>query len=200
MPTRAAQKARTRERIVDQATRLCAARGFLELRTADVARAARLSHGAIFVHFPTREDLLVAVAARIGTQITERLHALASEEAPLRAVLKAHLACLREREEEYRWLVIEGPTLPAGFKSAWVGLQSAVAFHIAEAAEREMAQGRIRAMPVHLLFNTWIGLLHHYLANREQFSPRRPLIAALGEELLDHFLSLLRTRPERRRP
>jgi hypothetical protein len=32
-------------------------------------------------------------------------------------------------------------------------------------AEFEKAAGTIQRMSVHLLFNTWIGLVYHYLAN-----------------------------------
>jgi len=199
MNARLAQKEQTRRRIVERAAGLCARTGFAALRTADVARAARLSHGAVFVHFPSREDLLVAVAAQIGTEIAERLHTLAAKGASLRAVLRAHLACLAEREDAYRWLVIEGPGLPEGFRSSWIGLQSAVSFHIAQAAGREMAAGRVRPMPIHLLFNTWVGLVHYYLANRDQFAPGRSVLAERGEELLDHYLSLLRSPPKRSR-
>ena len=194
MRARQARKTETRRRIVARAMRLCGARGFAQVRTADVARAARLSHGAIFVHFPTREALLLAVAEQIGQEITERLHELVEGGASLREVLEAHLACIREREDEYRRLIVDRPALPDAFRHTWTGLQSAVSFHIAQAAEREMAVGRIRRMPVHLLFNTWLGLLHHYLAQQDLFAPGRSVLAEHGRELLDHFLHLLQTR------
>jgi AcrR family transcriptional regulator len=194
MNTRQSQKADTRRRIVARAMRLCGDRGFAQMRTADVARAARLSHGAIFVHFPTREDLLLAVAERIGQEITLRLHQLATHGASLREVLKAHLAAIEEREDEYRRLVIDRPMLPQGFQVGWTCLQSAVSHHIAQAAQREMDAKVIRRMPMHLLFNTWLGLLHHYLAHQELFAPGRSVLAEHGKELLDHFLHLLQTR------
>jgi len=190
---RARQKADTRRRILAQATRLCARRGFVRTRTIDVARAARVAHGSVFVHFPSREDLMAAVVAGMAGEITDALHRLATGGATLREVLAAHLQCLAEREDQIRWLLLEAPLLPAGFHTAWVGLQSAVSFHLAEAAEREMAAGRIRRMPLHLLFNTWIGLVHHYVINRDLFAPRGGVLRAHGPELLEHFLELVAT-------
>jgi len=49
----------------------------------------------------------------------------------------------------------------------------------------------VRPMPRHLLFNTWIGLVHHYLANRDLFTDGPSVIAAKKEELVNHFLALV---------
>src|SRR5688500_8739572 len=116
---RTQQKEETRLRIVHQATRLVAKRGFAATKTADVAKKAGLSHGAVFVHFPTRAGLVLEVASRLGREMTDRLHELASSGHTLREVLHAHLTCIEEREDLYRHLLIEGPSLPAGFRTIW---------------------------------------------------------------------------------
>ena len=52
-------------------------------------------------------------------------------------------------------------------------------------------RGEIRDLPHHLVFNTWIGLIHHYLSNKALFAPEGAVIARYGEELLGYFLGLL---------
>lgn len=191
MAQRARQKTETRTRILAKARNLCARRGFSATRTLDVARAARVSHGAVFVHFPTREALMSAVVGELARDITDKLHALATQGATLAEALEAHLACLAEREDEVRWLLIEAPVLPKGFHLALVGMQSAVSQHLSAAAERDMAAGRVRDMPIHLLFNTWIGLVHHYVVNRDLFAPGRSVLREHGRALIEHFLWLV---------
>jgi AcrR family transcriptional regulator len=195
---RAGQKAETRRRILESAKRLCARRGFAGTRTLDVARQARVSHGSVFVHFPSREDLMSAVVGELAREITDAIHARAHGGGSLRDALTAHLDGLAEHEDAIRWLLLETPLLPRGFHLAWVGMQSAISVHLAEAAERDIAAGRVRAMPTHLLFNTWIGLIHHYLINRELFAPGRSVLRAHGPELLDHFMSLVEAKGRRR--
>jgi len=46
-------------------------------------------------------------------------------------------------------------------------------------------------VPMHLLFNTWIGLVHHYVCNRDLFAPGESVIARRGSVLLDHYMGLL---------
>ncbi|MEV6314712.1 TetR/AcrR family transcriptional regulator [Streptomyces sp. NPDC051776] len=191
MSSRVEQKEATRRRLIIQAVRLVGEQGFAHTRTVDVARAAKVSHGTVFAHFPSREDLVLAVAAHIGRVITDRLHELAGSGSGLRDVLEAHLRCLEENEGAYRQLVAEAPLLPAEFRATWVGLQSAVASYLCAAAETEASQGRIRTLPAHLVFNTWIGLVHHYVINKDLFVPEGSVIAAHGTVLVEHFMTLL---------
>lgn len=81
--------------------------------------------------------------------------------------------------------------LPNESRQMLVAIQSVVSHHLCAAAEREMKEGMIRPQPLHLLFNTWIGLLHYYLANDDLFAPEGSVLERYGEELLEHYLSLL---------
>jgi AcrR family transcriptional regulator len=188
---RAERRAATRQRVLRAATRLVERRGFAGTRTIDVARATQLSEGAVFMHFPSREALNLAVAAELGRAITDRLHALVSDGCDLRAALLAHVQCLEENEDVYRCLLREGPLLPKGFQRTWTGLQSAVAHHLQRAAAVDLADKKLRRVAPHLLFNTWIGLLHHYLINRELFVTSGSVMKKHGRMLVDHYLALL---------
>jgi AcrR family transcriptional regulator len=52
--------ARTREEILEAAIRLFARQGFLATTMAALAKAIRMTPGALYWHFPTKEDLLLA--------------------------------------------------------------------------------------------------------------------------------------------
>src|SRR3954464_3978726 len=116
MTHRNQQKQATRRTLVTKAMRLCARQGFGPVRTADVAKAAGLSHGAVFVHFPTREDLLAEVLSAFARTVTDALHERVSSGAGLKASLTAHLAVLAEQEPLYRSFLLEGPALGKAFR------------------------------------------------------------------------------------
>ena len=192
MPTtREQRKERTRQALVAAAIVHFARDGLAEARTADIAAAAGVSHGTVFLHFPTRDDLLAAAIEQVGARVAGRLHELVEEGSGVRGVLAAHLEGLAELEPFYTRLVTQGTTLPGAARGAMVAIQSAISFHLAEAAERDVARGVVRRIPLHLLFNTWVGLVHHYLANAALFSPRGSVLRRHGGELLDHYLSLI---------
>ena len=186
MTQRAQQKQETRLHLLQSASRLMAEGGLVATRTADVAADSGVSHGALFVHFARRDDLLLEVVNDLGRRLTDRLYALAGQ--GLREALLAHVRCLAEEEALYTRLLMERQQLPEACGLAWMGIQSAVSHHLMRAAEGE----RLVRTPQHLLFNTWIGLVHHYLVNRDLFAPRGSVLKKHGRELVDHFLKLAR--------
>jgi AcrR family transcriptional regulator len=185
------QKAATRERVVESALALFARQGIAETKTADIAKAIGMSHGVIFLHFATRDDLVIAVIDEFGRRLQTEFRHATEGGLSLRALLEAHLRVLEEFEPFYARLVIEAPVLPAKVRSTLLMLQAAVSNRMRIAVEREAAEGRVRPMPRHLMFNTWIGLVHHYLVNRDLFTDGPSVIAAKKDELVNHFLALV---------
>ncbi|MBN1960851.1 MAG: TetR/AcrR family transcriptional regulator [Deltaproteobacteria bacterium] len=185
------QKKRTHERILSSAYELFCLFGINGTTTLAVAERAQVSHGLIFAHFKTRDELVAAVVGVYGERVVKRIHELVYAKASLRQTLNAHLTGLSEHEEFYARLVTDGPILPPMSRATLLGIQSATAFHLSQSAQSEMQSGHILTIPVHLLFNTWIGLIHHYLANRDLFAPNASVLRRCGPELLEHYLGLL---------
>lgn len=186
------QKRQTRERLVEVAGELFARQGISATTTAEVAKAAGVSHGTVFAHFPTREELVAEVVARATGEVSRRLHERMGEaDLDVRAILQAHLDALAVDEALQARLVMEAPLLPDLARRRLVGVQSALSHHLRLAAEREVAAGRMRSVKPHLLFNTWVGLVNHYLVNRDLFAPGGSVLRSRGPELVDHLLALL---------
>lgn len=189
---RSERKRETRARLIQCAYRLFVDRGITRTRTVDIARSAGIAHGTVFVHFPTREALILAVVEEYGIRSVARLRELALKTEPsVREVLGVHVRCVQEQEGFYAHLVLERQLLPAGVRTRLIILQSAVAFYFGKAMKREMANGLVREAPIGLLFNSWLGLLHQYVCNRDLFSNNGPVLAKRGQLLIDHYMSLV---------
>jgi AcrR family transcriptional regulator len=63
----------TRERVLDAAAEVFAAQGFEGARIASIAKAAGLSVGAIYNHYPSKAELLAAVVERHTAEDLGRL-------------------------------------------------------------------------------------------------------------------------------
>ena len=185
------QKRLTRRRILAAANRLFAEQGILATTTMDVARAAGVAHGTVFAHFPGREDLVAEVIGSFGVNTARRLHDLAEGAASVREVLLAHLAGIVRDEDLYARIVQEGPLLPHHARSVLVGIQSAISHHVGIVLSREIAMGRVRAVDPALFFNTWLGLVHHYVAKRELFGGSGRMLDESGGDLVEHMLELI---------
>lgn len=185
------QKEQTRKHLIETAFQQFAQQGFATTRTADIAKAANVSHGTVFAHFSTQEALLNAVIEEFGARISQRLHELAACSSAVRDVLAAHLKGLTEFEAFYTRLVVEVRLLPESARNTFIIIQSAISFHLSQAAEKEMKEGTIGPQPIHLFFNTWVGLIHYYLANNDLFAPGESVLERYGQELLEHYMDLI---------
>ena len=190
--TRAEQKEITRQRLIEAAMKLFAQKGILATTTADIAKAIKMSHGSVFLHFSTRDDLVKAVIDEFGKYLSIEFRAAFNNNHGLAQVLRAHLQVLQEFEDFYSRLVIESPLLSLKVRGTLFTLQSGISHEIFIAAQKEVKKGQIRNIKRHLLFNTWISLIHYYLTNKDLFAPNKSVIAEKGNELLRHYLSLVK--------
>jgi AcrR family transcriptional regulator len=70
--TQAERSEDMRRRILDAAVDLLAQKGYAGFRTADVAEAAGVSRGAQTHHFPSKDDLVVAVVEHVFLRASEQ--------------------------------------------------------------------------------------------------------------------------------
>jgi AcrR family transcriptional regulator len=180
---RTLQKEQTRHHLLNMAYGEFARKGFLATRTLDIATAAGVSHGALFVHFPTKEELSVKVIDEFGMRVGTKLKRLATGKKTAREVLAAHLETIEEYESLYTYLVTEGPLLPRPVRNRIFMIQSGLAHYL-----EKTLQGSETSIPIHFLLNSWLGLLHYYLTNRDMFAPGKSVIATCGKDLLNHFI------------
>lgn len=179
------QKQETRRRLIDAAYKVICGKGIMNTRVSDIARAAGVSHGTVFVHFASLEELIAEVVAEYGGRIARRTHELASQSATFEDLLRAHLAGIGEYEPFYTRLVIENRLLPQAVRDVWIGIQSAISFHFSQLAERELP-----GADTALLFNTWMGLVHYYLVNGDLFAPEGRVIPRYADTLVDFYMKL----------
>jgi AcrR family transcriptional regulator len=98
--------AETRERLLAAAADAFAERGYDGTRVADIAAAAGVSNGALYAHFPSKADLLVAALRTHGRHVLGELFA----DDPERAVMDLLLTVgrgLPKRREARGYLIVE---------------------------------------------------------------------------------------------
>lgn len=184
------QKEQTKQQIIKAAYEIYAKKGF-SATTNDIAKAINVSHGTIFVHFATRDDLLIYLLEDFGSVITSRLHELTEESEQIADVLYGHLNAIEEHEAFYTRLINENRLLPAEVRNTFIAIQSTIAFHLNKVIEQKPA-GIKSSIPNHFIFNSWVGLIHYYLQNNDMFAPGASVIKRYKNELTNNFLELIK--------
>ena len=185
------QKTQTRERITAAALKVYSENGF-STPTIAIANEAQVSHGSIFVHFPTVEDLLVCSLDVFSKEIERELHLLSESKDDITTLLEMHIDVLIRHEDFYKRLIKETVYLPEEARNTFIAIQSTVSIHFLQALEKEISDGKIKDIPLHMIFNTWLGLIHYYLLNGDLFVPQGSVLKQHKGALIECFLTLIK--------
>ncbi|MFV0393029.1 MAG: TetR/AcrR family transcriptional regulator, partial [Coprobacillaceae bacterium] len=189
MNKREIQKAKTKEKITKVAMEVYAKSGFAT-PTNVIAKEAGVSHGTIFNHFPTLEDLYIGTLESFNKTITLQMHNLSITSDSIKELLYKYLDVIEEYEAFYTRLISETNLLPIEVRFTLIEMQSGISHHFSTVVEKERALGTIKDIPLHMLFNTWLGLVHYYLQNSQSFAPNESVIKRYKKELVTNYLKL----------
>jgi AcrR family transcriptional regulator len=133
----------TWNKILDAAEHLLARLGYQKMTVDDIAAEAGISKRTIYLHFPSKEEVVLVTIDRIVARLKERMRAIADEDGPpavrLRAMLRQRVMFRFDSVREYRQGIDES------VRTLRPGLLARRARHFAEEAEliaETLAEGR----------------------------------------------------------
>ena len=165
MSKQAERSEATRARLIEVARDLFAERGYADVGTEEIVRAAEVTRGALYHHFADKEDLFRAVhhageealTAEIGAKIAAESESGADARAVLELGARAFLdAC--ERPEIARIALIEAPAV-LGWRE-WREIDERYGLGLVTAAlQLAMDTGVISEQPVKPLAHLLLGAM-----------------------------------------
>lgn len=189
--TRKEQKEKTRQGLVAEATALFSKNGIATTTTADVAKALQVSHGTVFIHFPTRDELILAVVETFGDRLAKELIENLTNDMDLKELLQAHLKVLSEFENFYFRLICESHSLPPHIRSLVYAMNASLSYRFYKAAQKLMKDDEIKKMDQVSFFNSWMAIIHYQIMNRDLFSDKTPILKYKSKEIIRQFFLLI---------
>jgi AcrR family transcriptional regulator len=165
-PARRSQAERsqaTRGALVDAARPLFAERGYAEVGTEEIVRAAGVTRGALYHHFDGKRELFEAVYERIEAELAERIAAgalNAGGAAPLDAMRAGAEMFLREctGREVQQIALLDGPSVLGWDRWREIGAEHGLGL-IEAILQAAIDAGEIAAQPVRPLAHVLMGAL-----------------------------------------
>jgi TetR/AcrR family transcriptional regulator, acrEF/envCD operon repressor len=190
--TRKEQKEKTRQQILQAAYSEFSCNGIQSTKTVDIANRVGLAHGTLFLHFKQRDDLLLEVVTEFGMELGRKFKGCLVDDLSIEKVFSVHLEVLAEYEPFYARLLTESGSLPKDVRNQLFLIQSGIAHYLGNALKKGISSGSIRPLPLPFLLNTWLGVLHYYLTNRDLFTTDSSVIRSHGKQLLENFINLVK--------
>jgi AcrR family transcriptional regulator len=178
----------TRRRLVTAARTLFGARGYADVGTEEIVRAAGVTRGALYHQFRDKADLFAAVAEEIEAEIAERVAAGAAGVDPvgaLRSGARLFLDACAEPEVE-RIILLDAPAV-LGWEG-WRDLAGRYGLGLVQFGLRAAIEaGAIVPQPVAPLAHVLIGALNEsalYVARAEDGPAAREQCVAILDRIL----------------
>jgi AcrR family transcriptional regulator len=189
--TQAARSAATRDALIAAARRLFAERGYGEVGTEEIVRAAGVTRGALYHHFADKTELFAAVFEALETEVAARIAAAGAAEpdpdpiAVMRAAVAGWLDACAD-PEVHRIMLIDAPSV-LGWER-WTEISNRYNMGLAQALlAQAMEMGRIAEQPVAPLGHTIIGAVREaamYLARADDQAAARRDVGLVMDQLL----------------
>lgn len=179
-----------RAAIIDAVLSLSAERSPGLITTSDIAGALGLSQGAIFKHFPSKEDIWLAVAERVASSLLMTIEQAAeqatSPQAGLRAIFLAHVGFVIEHPGAPRFIFHElQRAIDSPVKLCLRGLLARyrqLLMRLLEAAEQrgELDENMSKQAAASLFIGSIQGLVMQSMVAGNQFAMREQAAAVLA--------------------
>jgi TetR/AcrR family fatty acid metabolism transcriptional regulator len=108
---RASSREDKRRRIIDAAVEVFADKGFFSAKVSEIAEAAGVADGTIYLYFESKDDLLISLFREKMAEILHRLGTIVGEhddpEAKLRRYILEHLNLVAEQPKLMQVLTVE---------------------------------------------------------------------------------------------
>jgi AcrR family transcriptional regulator len=153
----------TRAALIDAARVLFAERGYADVGTEEIVRAAGLTRGALYHHFSGKRDLFEAVYERLEAELAERIAAgalAANADSPLeamRAGADMFLQACTEPEAQ-RIALLDGPAVLGWDRWREIGAEHGLGL-IEATLQAAIDAGAIASQPVRPLAHVLMGAL-----------------------------------------
>jgi AcrR family transcriptional regulator len=187
----------TREALIAAARSLFAERGFADVATEEIVRAARLTRGALYHHFDSKEDLFRAVYERVEQELVEHIAADATSAADpldaLRAGAHAFLDACEDRAVQ-RIALIDAPSVLGWEQWREIGLKYGFGL-VQGTLEAAIDAGLIERQPVRPLAHLLLGSIDEaamLVARADDHGKTKREVAAA----IDRYLDSLRPREQ----
>jgi AcrR family transcriptional regulator len=183
--------------IVRVALELVATRGVAKTTTQAMADAMGLTQGAVFRHFPTKDEIWLAVMewvrAELGRVVGEAIAASADPLDALERVLLAHVSFVARHPGIPRLLFAEledarDTRLKQLIQQVMSGYEQRVAGLVAAAKVRGLADAAIEEANAATLF---LGMVQGLVMQASVFGDRRPILAQ-ARKVFPLFLAAIR--------
>lgn len=185
------QKQKTRLLIKKCAKELFVKEGFLNTTTAVIARKAQVAHGTLFLHFKTRELLILEIIRDLLISVTDKLYLLLEKVSDIEELLSIYLDYIASEEPFFSVLARELPFYPPELGREIFFTESGVRGYFYQTLEEGVKKGLYKEVDITMTITFLFGTISYLLANKEMINPGGSVIMVKKREIIENFITYI---------
>ena len=154
----------TRQKILDAAVQVFSRKGYHDTRVDDIVRESETSKGAVYFHFPSKEQIFLALVDEFAGLLENKLMGAISGQASGVRGVDAALRTGLETFGKYRGLakifMVQAVGLGAAFEQKRLQILDRFASVIKAYLDQAVAEGDIQPLDTQITAYAWIGAIN----------------------------------------
>lgn len=192
MNKRQLQKQFTREKIISAAKQIFIEKGIITTATSQIAAAAGIAHGTLFLHFPNKDLLVIELLDVELSKFSESIKELIIETSDIEKVLDKYLNLIQAEEGFFSSLARELPNYNSELRRKILFRESLIREHFHQVIEQGIANQLYPEIDIPSVLNFLFGTINYYLSLKSSFVQNGSVIEKFHKQMINTFIKLLK--------
>jgi len=191
MNKRQIQKQFTREKIIRAAKQIFIEKGIINTATSQIAEAAGIAHGTLFLHFPNKDSLVIELLDVELAKFSDKIKQLIIETTDIDTILKQYLDLIQAEEGFFSSLARELPNYKNELRRKILFRESLIREHFNQVIENGIEQKIYADIDIASTLNFLFGTINYYLSLKTSFVQQGSVIEKFRDQIIDIFMKIL---------
>ncbi len=191
MNKRQTQKHFTREKIIAAAKQIFIEKGIINTATSQIAEAAGIAHGTLFLHFPNKDSLVIELLDVELAKFSDNLKQLILETTDVKTILDQYLNLIQTEEGFFSSLARELPNYKDELRRKILFRESLIREHFHQVIKKGIEQNIYANINITSTLTFLFGTINYYLSLKTSFMQEGSVIDKFHDQIIEIFMKLL---------
>ena len=191
MNIRQVHKQYTREKIITAAKNIFIEKGIINTATSQIAIMAGIAHGTLFLHFPSKDALVIELLDVELNKFSKNIKLLISETADIAFILDQYLNLIQAEEGFFSSLARELPSYKDELRRKILFRESLVREHFHQVIKKGIEDNIYAHVDIPSALTFLFGTINYYLSLKTSFTTEGSVIEKFHDQIVKTFMKIL---------
>ncbi len=191
MNKRQVQKQFTREKIITAAKEIFVEKGIINTATSQIAIAAGIAHGTLFLHFPNKNALVIELLDIELLKFSDNIKLLILDTTDIAVILDQYLNLIQAEEGFFSSLARELPNYKDELRRKILFRELLIREHFHKVIKMGIEEKIYAQVNIPGTLTFLFGTINYYLSMKRSFTAKESVIEKFHDQIIEIFMKIL---------